>query len=55
MDRYNILLDHNSRGILTEVEKLELMSLRHEADLCMLCKAQAAVLLSWRGYRLSNS
>ena len=55
MDRYNILLDHNSRGILTEVEQLELMSLRHEADLFMLCKAQAAVLLSWRGYSLSNS
>ena len=55
MDRYNIMLDHNSRGILTEVERLELILLRYEADVFMLCKAQAAVLLNWRGYRLSNS
>lgn len=50
MGRYEILLEGNSQGILTEAERLELMSLRHEADLFMLLKAQAAVLLRWRGY-----
>ncbi|MGI2902670.1 hypothetical protein [Tolypothrix sp. VBCCA 56010] len=50
MERYNILLEGNSNGTLTEAERLELMALRHEADLFMLRKAQAAVLLRWRGY-----
>lgn len=49
MERYNILLESNS-GKLTEAEGLELMALRREADLFMLCKAQAAVLLRWRGH-----
>lgn len=50
MERYNILLESNSSGKLTEAERLELMALRREADLFMLCKAQAAVLLRWRGH-----
>ena len=50
MERYNILLEGNSTGTLTEAERLELMALRHEADLFMLRKAQAAVLLRWRGH-----
>ena len=50
MERYNILLEGNSNGTLTEAERLELMALRHEADLFMLRKAQAAVLLRWRGH-----
>lgn len=50
MERYNTLLDGNSNGTLTEAERLELMLLRHEADLFMLQKVQAAVLLRWRGY-----
>lgn len=49
MERYNILLEHNSSGTLTETERLELTALRHDADLFMLRKAQAAVLLRWRG------
>ncbi len=52
MERYNILLEGNSNNILTEAERLELMTLRHEADRLMLCKAQAAVLLRWRGHIL---
>ncbi|MBD1903286.1 hypothetical protein NDI44_27785 [Trichocoleus sp. DQ-A3] len=55
MERYNTLLEGNSSGTLTEAERLELMALRHEADLFMLKKAQAAVLLRWRGHRVPNS
>ncbi|MEW5859106.1 MAG: hypothetical protein AB1861_17255 [Cyanobacteriota bacterium] len=55
MERYNTLLEGNSSGRLTEAERLELMTLRHEADLFMLKKAQAAVLLRWRGHRVPNS
>ncbi len=53
MERYYILLEGNSSGTLTEAERLDLMALRHEADLFMLRKAQAAVLLRWRGYTVS--
>jgi hypothetical protein len=53
MKRYNILLEDNSNGKLAEAECLELMSVRHDADLFMLCKAQAAVLLCWRGYNVA--
>lgn len=49
MARYDSLLESNSNGTLTEAERLELMALRQEADLFMLRKAQAAVLLRWRG------
>ncbi|MFE1748561.1 hypothetical protein [Coleofasciculus sp. H7-2] len=52
MERYNTLLEGNSSGTLTEAERLELMALRHEADLFMLKKTQAAVLLRWRGHRV---
>jgi hypothetical protein len=55
MERYNILLEGNSTGTLTEAERLELMELRHEADLFMLRKTQAAVLLRWRGYNVLAS
>lgn len=54
MERYNLLLEGNSSGTLTEAERLELMTLRHDADLFMLRKAQAAVLLRWRGHQVSN-
>ncbi|WP_071189547.1 hypothetical protein [Trichormus sp. NMC-1] len=50
MEEYNTLLEKNSSGTLTETERLNLISLRHESDLFMLRKAQAAVLLRWRGY-----
>jgi hypothetical protein len=52
MERYNTLLDGNSSGTLTQDERLELMALRNEADRFMLVKAQAAVLLRWRGHRV---
>lgn len=51
MERYNILLEGNSSGI-TEAQRLELTALRREADRFMLCKAQAAVLLRWRGHNV---
>jgi hypothetical protein len=54
MEQYNILLEKNSTGTLTETERLNLISLRHEADLFMLRKAQASVLLRWRGNSLPN-
>ena len=54
MEEYNNLLEKNSSSTLTETERLNLISLRHEADLFMLRKAQAAVLLRWRGYSLPN-
>lgn len=54
MERYNILLDGNSNGTLSEEERLELMALRHEMDAFMLCKAQAAVLLRWRGHNVQT-
>ncbi len=52
MERYNTLLEGNSNNTLTEVERLELITLRQEADPFMLLKAQAAVLLRWRGHRV---
>ncbi|MFB2917171.1 hypothetical protein [Aerosakkonema funiforme] len=52
MQRYNTLLEANSSGTLTQAERLELMALRQEADLFVLRKAQAAVLLRWRGHRV---
>jgi len=52
MERYNTLLEGNSKNILTEAERLELMAQRQEADRFMLLKAQAAVLLRWRGHRV---
>ncbi|WP_198525200.1 hypothetical protein [Kamptonema formosum] len=48
MERYNILLDSNSSRKLTDAERLELMQLRHEADLFILRKAQAVALLRCR-------
>jgi hypothetical protein len=52
MERYNTLLEGNQNNTLSEAERLELMALRHEADLFMLRKAQASVLLRWRGHRV---
>ncbi len=53
MERYNQLLEKNQQEELTPDEYLELEKLRYEADLFMLKKAQAAVLLRWRGERFS--
>ncbi|WP_242027444.1 hypothetical protein [Sphaerospermopsis sp. FACHB-1094] len=54
MEEYNTLLEKNSSSALTENERLNLISLRQEADLFMFRKAQAAVLLRWRGYSLPH-
>lgn len=53
MERYNQLLEKNQEEQLTPEEYLELKNFRYEADLFMLKKAQAAVLLRWRGERFS--
>lgn len=52
LERYDTLLEGNSSGTLTETERLELTALRQDADLFMLRKAQASVLLRWRGHRI---
>lgn len=52
LERYDTLLEGNSSGTLTEAERLELTALRHDAELFMLRKAQAVVLLRWRGHRI---
>ena len=52
MERYNVLLDRNQEGTLTDTERAELTALRTEADCFMLRKAQAAALLRWRGHHL---
>ena len=52
IEQYNFLLEQNSSGNITDAEQLELIKLRYEADRFMLCKAQAAVLLRWRGHHL---
>jgi hypothetical protein len=44
------LLEKNQAGTLTERERLQLDALQQEADLVMLRKAHAAVLLKWRGH-----
>lgn len=54
MERYDFLLERNSSGNITDAEKLELIKLRHETDRFMLCKAQAAVLLRWRGHNVPS-
>ncbi|AFZ04619.1 hypothetical protein [Calothrix sp. PCC 6303] len=54
MEQYNQLLEGNSNNSLTQEERLELMALRHEMDVFMLCKAQAAVLLRWRGHNIQT-
>ncbi len=52
MERYNLLLEGNKNNILREAERLELIEIRHETDRFMLLKAQAAVLLRWRGHHV---
>jgi hypothetical protein len=54
MTRYNELLERNQEGALTDAEQLELTALRREADRFMLCKAQAATILRWRGHQVPS-
>jgi hypothetical protein len=46
------LLEKNRSTSLTEVERKTLASLQHRADLVMLRRARAAVLLRFRGKRI---
>jgi hypothetical protein len=50
--RLHHLLSRNQAGILTEPEREELAILQQQADLVMLRKARAAVLLRFRGKRV---
>jgi hypothetical protein len=54
LERYDELLELNAAGGLSAAERQELAGLRQEADRFMLCKAQAAVLLRWRGHDVSE-
>ncbi|WP_204102816.1 MULTISPECIES: hypothetical protein [Spirulina sp. CCY15215] len=54
MIHYDELLAKNKVRQLTNEERLELTALRKEADLFMLRKAQAIVLLRWRGHQIMN-
>lgn len=50
--RLRKLLERNHSGAISEADAAELASLQHQADLVMLRKAHAAVLLRFRGKRL---
>ena len=53
-DCYDELLDLKADRLLLSAETEELGRLRKESDIFMLRKAQAAVLLKWRGYSVSD-
>jgi hypothetical protein len=50
--RLHNLLSRNQEGILTDSEREQLVILQQQADLVMLRKARAAVLLRFRGKRV---
>ncbi|MFN8441658.1 MAG: hypothetical protein U0175_12845 [Caldilineaceae bacterium] len=52
--RHLELLDKNSEGNISELERQELQKLRTEADELMLRKAYAWALLRWRGFPLPS-
>jgi hypothetical protein len=52
LDRYEDLLELNAAGSLSILEQQELKSLRRESERFMLRKAQAAVLIRWRAYKV---
>lgn len=49
LERYDLLLERNATGILSEDEENELNQLRRSSDLLMFRKAYAALILKWRG------
>jgi hypothetical protein len=51
-DRYDRLLELNADGALSQSERDNLQALKKESDRFMLRKAQAAVLLKWRGHQV---
>jgi hypothetical protein len=50
MTQYEALLQKNHDHTLSDTERTELTTLRVEGDQFMLCKAQAAAILRWRGH-----
>jgi hypothetical protein len=52
LERYDELLELNATGNLSTAEQAELEALRKASERFMLQKAQAAVLLRWRGYKV---
>ncbi|MEA3341495.1 MAG: hypothetical protein U9R15_16145, partial [Chloroflexota bacterium] len=50
--QHSLLLEKNRQGPITELERETLAQLCQKADLLMLRKAYAYVLLKWRGHRL---
>jgi hypothetical protein len=50
-DRYDTLLDLNTTNQLTPTDRTELHHLRQTCDRFTLQKAQAALLLQWRGHQ----
>lgn len=55
IDRYDLLLERNSAGVLDLQENVELDELREKADLLMYRKAYAALILKWRGEYVPSS
>jgi hypothetical protein len=55
MTRYEALLQQNQDQTLSATDRAELTALRMEGDRFMLCKAQAAAILSWRGHSVVYS
>lgn len=53
--RHLELLEKNSEGTISDLERQELQKLRTEADELMLRKAYAWALLRWRGFPLPSS
>jgi hypothetical protein len=49
-DHYDRLLELNADGMLSQLEREDLQRLKKESERFMLRKAQAAVLLKWRGH-----
>jgi hypothetical protein len=52
LERYDELLELNATGNLTTAEQTELEAFRKASERFMLQKAQAAVLLRWRGNKV---
>jgi hypothetical protein len=55
MTHYETLLQKNQDHTLSDIERTELTALRVEGDRFMLCKAQAAAILRWRGHTVVHS
>jgi hypothetical protein len=51
-EEVSLLLEKNKSATITDSERARLFELQTQADLLMLRKAYAYVLLKWRGHRL---